>query len=172
MALDRDECAHGLAIEQRADAAQVAESLLADGERDQHRGGGRREYELARHVQERRDPQRVVADARPGQAPVLAGDGEWRVRRKDGVEMRTQRQCRAVLADPRDHIANGVEGRIEAQRMQSCQNGVAALALEKGRRGDQAERLRSVDAARHGLRIGSKRRRHAKRVPGKPATHV
>ncbi len=172
VSLDRDQSAHGLAIEQRADPAQIAEALLTDGEGDQDGGGGWCEHELAGDVQEHCDAECVVADAGADQAPALPAHGQRGIGRKDRVEMRTHGERWPVIADPRDHVAHVVEGRIEAQCMQAGEHFLAAQPLRKGRRGDQAERLRSVADTRHGLGIGDSRSSHGERVTGISATHV
>jgi hypothetical protein len=108
MPFDSDQRPNGLRVQQRRDAAEIAEPLLANGGCKQHGAGRQCLCQLARDVQHRSDSERVIADTRTRQANAIANDRDRREIRKDGVEVSDQGECRPVAADTRDDIARRV----------------------------------------------------------------
>ena len=140
VALERHEARGVRVVEQRAHAPQVAEPLLADGGREQHRHGGRRRGgEVAGDGQERRERERVVADAGPAQHVAVADRLERGAGREDRVEVRGHDDRRAVAAHARQHVARSVLARFQARCGQAPRHLAPALGLGERRRRDRAE---------------------------------
>jgi hypothetical protein len=105
---DSDQRTNLLRVEQRRDATEIAESLLANTCCKQHGVGRRCLCQLARDVHHGGDAERVIADAWTRQANAIANDRDRREIRKDGVEVSHQSERRPVAADTRDDIARRV----------------------------------------------------------------
>ena len=141
MALERDHGRRRVRVEHGADAAQVAEPLLADGRRQQH-GRGRRlagRGEVAAELDQGRDGDAVVADAGPVQ-PAAIAPGSSGVPAGNTVSM-----CAATtIAGPAGPTrastlpAASVTGSRPASRSSVGDRGRARL-LREGRRGDGAQ---------------------------------
>jgi hypothetical protein len=105
--LERDRRLNRKRRARMARAAQAAEALLADREDDDERLVERRR-EPVDDVGADRDGDGVVADPRAGQPSVVLPDQVRNVGRKDGVDVREQRQAEGRLAEAPDEVADGV----------------------------------------------------------------
>ena len=140
--LERHDRGDGVLVQDGADAAQVAEALLADGRGQQHRHRRRppRPRQQPAEADHGRERHAVVADARPVQAPALAPRLADRALREHGVEVRRNHDRGPVTADPRQHVAGLVAGRLETARTEQLGDCDRARLLRERRSGDRAER--------------------------------
>ena len=94
VALERDDCRRAKPLAGGEGAAQVAEALLADGERDGSGAELRGVEQPPDDVEGNRDRRRVVANARADQGAVVAAGEERSLSREDRVDVRRDEQAR------------------------------------------------------------------------------
>jgi hypothetical protein len=108
----RDPVLERTLLEQIANAAQIARSLLADIAQEQNVGVGMefRGVHRARDREQYRQACRVVADAGRTQRVAMSGDLDGRAGGKDGIEVRRHDDQRAAAGAPpkAEHIAFGI----------------------------------------------------------------
>ena len=110
MPLERDERVRPQRLDSRDRAAEVAETLLADGEDD----GPARELAAAEQplddVDGDGDRGCVVADSRADQVVALGADGKDRLRSEDRVDVCQQREARRALPPGPEEVSDRVPG--------------------------------------------------------------